>query len=159
MLNKLYLYAGLLVIAGLVYWRYNYVMSKNEQLEIDLANEKISHQRSVVLLEKERQNAADAALRAQQFYQDVEKDNAELEKLRACVANNTCGVRIAKGACPKLPSAGTNAGGTEAADAADRKQLEQDYFRLIESIKLTKSRYEWMQRELIARSHPQYCQP
>lgn len=159
MLNKLYLYAGLIAVAGLVYWRYDYVMSKNEQLEIDLANEKLSHQQSVALLEKERQNATEAALRAQQFYQDVEKDNAELEKLRDCVANNTCGVRIAKGACPKLPNSNANAGGAEAADAADRRELEENYFRLLEEIKLTKSRYEWMQRELIARSDPKYCQP
>lgn len=159
MLNKLYLYAGLIAIAGLVYWRYDYVMSENKRLADALANEQLAHKQTVAVLSKERQNAADAALLAQQFYQDVEKDNAELEKLRACVANNTCGVRIAKGACPKLPSAGTNAGGTEEADAADRKQLEQDYFRLIESIKLTKSRYEWMQRDLIARSDPGYCKP
>jgi len=159
MINKLYMYAGLIAIAGLVYWRYDYVMSENEQLEIDLANERLAHQQSVAVLTKERQNATEAALRAQQFYQDVEKDNAELEKLRACVANNTCGVRIAKGACPKLPSTGTDAGGTEAADAADRERFKQDYFRLVESIKLTKSRYEWMQRELIARSDPGYCKP
>lgn len=158
-MNKLYLYAGLIVIAGLVYWRYDYVMSENKRLADALANEQLAHKQTVAVLSKERQNAAEAALRAQQFYQDVEKDNVELEKLRACVANNTCGVRIAKGACPKLPSTGTNAGGAEAADAADRKQLEQDYFRLLESIKLTKSRYEWMQRELIARSDPGYCQP
>lgn len=159
MLNKLYLYAGLIAAAGLVYWRYDYVISENKRLADALDAEQKAHNQTEDVLTKERQNAAEAALRAQKFYQDVEKDNAELEKLRACVANNTCGVRIAKGACPKLPGAGTNAGGAEAADAADRKQLEQDYFRLIESIKLTKSRYEWMQRELIARSDPGYCKP
>jgi hypothetical protein len=158
-MNKLYLYAGLIAAAGLVYWRYDYVMSENERLADDLHNEQEAHKQTAKVLSKERQNATEAALLAQQFYQDVEKDNAELEKLRACVANNTCGVRIAKGACPKLPSTGTDAGGTEAADAADRKQLEQDYFRLFESIKLTKSRYEWMQRELISRSDPGYCKP
>ena len=157
MINKLYMYAALAAILGLIYWRYDYVLTQNERLSVGLASERAAHQQSVALLERERQNAAEAALRAQQFYQDVEKDNAELEKLRACVANNTCGVRIAKGACPKLPSPGANAGGTEAADAADRRQLEQYYFRLIESIRLTKSRYEWMQRELIARSDPGYC--
>lgn len=159
MINKLYLYAALALIVGLVYWRYDYVISKNEQLSVDLANEKQLHHTAVALLEKERQNATEAALRAQQFYSDVEKDNAELERLRACVANNTCGVRIAKGACPKLPSTSADAGGTEAANAADRAKFEQDYFSLLESIKITKSRYEWLQRELIARSDTGYCRP
>lgn len=159
MINKLYLYAGLIAIAGLVYWRYDYVMSENRRLGDDLANEKLAHQQAVAVLGKERQNATEAALRSKPFYQQVERNNAELERLRACVANNTCGVRIAKGACPKLPSAGTDARGTEATDAADRAIFEQDWLNLLESIKLTKSRYEWMQRELIARSNPKYCQP
>lgn len=159
MLNKLYLYAGLIAVAGLVYWRYDYVMSENRRLADALANEQLAHKQTVAVLSKERQNATEAALRAQQFYQDVEKDNAELEKLRACVANNTCGVRIAKGACPKLPHSSANAGGAETTDATDRREFEENYFRLLEEIKLTKSRYEWMQRELITRSDPKYCRP
>jgi hypothetical protein len=158
MISK-YLAGGALLAIVVLGLSLKIAMGEVKEAKRDLADEKLAHQHIVAVMDKERQNAAQAALRSQQFYQDVEKDNAELQKLRDCVANSTCGVRIAKGACPKLPSAGANAGGTEAADAADRERFEQDYFSLIESIKLTKSRYEWMQRELIARSDPEYCKP
>lgn len=158
MISK-YLAGGAVIAIVVLGLSLKIAMGEAKEAKRDLANEKLARQQAVAVLEKERQNAADAALRAQQFYQDVEKDNVELEKLRACVANNTCGVRIAKGACPKLPSAGTNAGGTEAADAADRAEFKENYFRLLESIRLAESRYQWCQRELIARSDPGYCKP
>lgn len=109
------------------------------------------------LITKERQNAAEVALRAQKFYEDKKNDQKELDDLRNCVANKSCGVRVVRGACPAMPSSTTAAGGVEAADAADRIQFEQDYISLVASIKETKRRYEWMQSELIARSHPDYC--
>lgn len=109
------------------------------------------------LIAKERKNAAEVALRAQKFYEDKQNDQKELDDLRNCVANKSCGVRVVRGACPAMPSSATAAGGVETADAADRRQFEQDYISLVASIKETRRLYEWMQAELIARSHPDYC--
>lgn len=160
MLNKLYLYAGLIAVAGLIYWRYDYVMSENEQLEIDLANEKLAHQQSVAVLTKERQNATEAALRAQQFYQDVEKDNAELEKLRACYADKSCWPRVRiKASCPAVPGTSSNAGASEEVTAELGADAGQDLFLLREQIKEITTGYLGLQRELIARSDPGYCKP
>jgi hypothetical protein len=111
------------------------------------------------LIAKERKNAAEVALRAQKFYEDKQNDQKELDDLRNCVANKSCGVRVVRGACPAMPGTNSTARGTEAADAADRRQFEQDYIGLVASIKETKRRYDWMQAELIARSAPDYCQP
>lgn len=152
-------YLAPVAIVGLLWWRYDYVTDQNAKLKADLsaANEIIVQ--SEALVAKERQNAAEVALRAQKFYEDKQNDQTELDSLRACVADKSCGVRVVKGACPVLPRASTDAGGAEANDAADRRQFEQDYFRLVGSIKETKRLYNWMQQELIARAKPDACQP
>lgn len=155
---KLYLAAGAAVLVAAAYWRYDYVMGRNANLETDLAAAKSSLEQSQAVITKERQNAAEVALRAQKFYEDKQHDQTELDNLRKCVADKSCGVRVVKGACPVLSGASSNTGGTEAADAADRRQFEQDYFSLVASIKETKRRYDWMQQELIARSKQDYCQ-
>lgn len=109
------------------------------------------------LIAKERQSAAEVALRAQKFYEDKQNDQKELDDLRNCVANKSCGVRVVRGACPTMPSSNASTGGAETTDAADRRQFEQDYISLVASIKETRRLYEWMQAEAMAREHPDYC--
>jgi len=150
-----YLAPVVLILAAL--WRYDYVTTQNVKLKADLSAANAQLEQSQAIITKERQNAAELALRAQKFYEDKQHDQTELDSLRACVADKSCGVRVVKGACPSMPRASSNTGGAEAADAADRKQFEQDYFDLLASIKETERRYEWMQAELIARSAPDYC--
>lgn len=144
------------VLTG-VAWHYQHLIKSNTKLESALELKQDELEQSQAIITKERQNAAEVTLRAQKFYEDKQHDQTELDSLRKCVADKSCGVRVAKGACPVLSGANSNAGGTEAADAADRRQFEQDYFSLVASIKETKRRYDWMQAELIARSHPDYC--
>lgn len=144
-----------LIIAGL--WRYDYITTQNERIKADLSAATAELEQSQAIITKERKNATEAALRAQKFYEEKLHDKTELESLRACVADKSCGVRVVRGACPHVPGSTPNAGGTEAADAADRRQFEQDYFALLESIKETRRLYNWMQRELISRSAPDYC--
>lgn len=144
------------VLAGFA-WHYQHLIKSNTKLESALELKQIELEQSQAIIDKERQNAAELALRAQKFYEDKQHDQTELDNLRKCVADKSCGVRVVKGACPVLSGTNSTTGGAEAADAADRKQFEQDYFSLVESIKETKRRYDWMQSELIARSHPDYC--
>lgn len=162
MLNKLYLYAciGAIVIVGLLWWRYDYVMSENKRLGDDLANEKLAHQQAVAVLAKERQNATEEALLAQQFYQDVEKDNAELEKLRSCYADKSCWPRVRiKASCPTVPNSSPNAGTPEEITAELGADAGQNLFLLRSQIKEITTGYLGCQRELIARSDPRYCRP
>lgn len=160
MLNKLYLYAGLIAAAGLVYWRYDYVMSENKRLGDALANEQLAHKQTVAVLSKERQNAAEAALRAQQFYQDVEKDNVELEKLRACYADKSCWPRVRiKTSCPAVSNSGSDTGASEEVTAELGADAGQNLLLLRSQIKEITTGYLALQRELIARSDPGYCQP
>lgn len=156
---KAYLAAGVIAILGLMYWRYDYVTTQNAKLKSDLSAASAQLEQSQAIINKERQNAAEVALRAQKFYEDKQHDQTELDNLRKCVADKSCGVRVVKGACPTMPRPNSTAGGAETTDAADRRQFEQDYISLVESIKETKSRYNWMQQELITRSHPDYCSP
>lgn len=154
---KFYLAAVAAVLIAAAYWRYDCVMDRNADLETDLAEAKSSLEQSQAIITKERQNAAEVALRAQKFYEAKQHDQTELDNLRKCVADKSCGVRVVRGACPAMPSSASASGGTEATYAADRRQFEQDYFSLVASIKETKRLYEWMQQELIARSKPDYC--
>lgn len=154
---KFYIAAGVVALLALAYWRYDYVTDQNTKLKADLSDTKARLEQSESILIKERQNAAEVALRAQKFYEDKANDDKELDSLRTCVANKSCGVRVVKGACLAMPSSTSATGGTEATDAADRKQFEQDYFSLVASIKETERRFNWMQQELIARSSPDYC--
>lgn len=144
-----------LIIAGL--WRYDYITTQNERIKADLSAVTAELEQSQAIITKERQNAAKSALLAEKAYEEKQHDKTELESLRACVADKSCGVRVVRGACPQVPGSSPNAGGAEAAHAADRAQFEQDYFALLESIKETRRLYNWMQQELIARSAPDYC--
>lgn len=152
-------YLAPVVLIAAALWRYDYVTTQNANLNRDLSNAKDALEQSENLLAKERQNAAEVALRAQKFYEDKQHDQNELDSLRKCVSDKSCGVRVVKGACPIMPATSSDTGGAEATYAADRIQFEQDYISLINSIKETKRLYNWMQQELIARSHPNYCQP
>ena len=150
-------YLAPVVLIAAALWRYDYVTTQNVKLKADLSAANAQLEQSQAIISKDRQNAAEVALRAQKFYEDKQHDQTELDSLRACVADKSCGVRVVKSACPVVPRTNSNTGGTEAADAADRRQFEQDYFNLLASIKETKRLYDWMQQELIARSAPDYC--
>lgn len=156
-MTRIYIAIGVLIVIGLGAWRYDYLVTSNSDLKRDLSAANANLEQSNSLLIKERQNAAKSALSAKKAYEEKQNDQIELDRLRKCVADKSCGVRVVRGACPAMPSSTATAGGIEATYAADRGKFEQDYFSLLESIKETKRRYDWMQAELIARSHPDYC--
>ena len=110
------------------------------------------------LLAKERQNAAEVALRAQEFYEQEARDNEELEKLRACHADKSCWPRVRiKTSCPSVSGTAASTGTSEEITAELGEDAGRTALRLRAEIKETKRLIEGLQQELIARSHPDYC--
>ena len=148
------------VVFGALWWRYDYVTTQNERLQSDLsaANEQLAQSQAIIA--KERQNAAEAALRAQKHFEQKVKDDEELQKLRACYADRSCWPRVRiKTTCPKLPSAATNAGALEESTAELGENAGHDLLLLRDQIKETNRLVAGLQSELMARSVPDYCQP
>ena len=137
-----------------LYWQ----VQASGELRAEIRQQRAEIGQQSALIEKERAELKKANDRANKSFEEKQNDKAELDRLRSCVANKSCGVRVVKGACP-MPSAATATEGADAAYASDRRQFEQDYLNLIESQKEARRLYNWMQSELIARSSPDYCQP
>ena len=76
-----YLAPVVLIIAGL--WRYDYITAQNERIKADLRAVTAELEQSQAIITKERQNATEAALRAQKFYEEKLHDKTELVSLRA----------------------------------------------------------------------------
>lgn len=147
------------VVVGLLWWRYDYVTSQNERLKADLSAAKEELEQSQAIIAKERQNAAEVALRAQKLYEKEAKDNEELEKLRACYADKSCWPRVRiKASCPAVPGSASNAGASEEVTAELGEDAGRTALRLRAEIKETARLIEALQAELIARSSPGYCQ-
>lgn len=110
------------------------------------------------LIAKERQNAAEVALRAQKFYEQEAKDNEELEKLRACYADKSCWPRVrVKTSCPSVSNSSANAGASEESTAELGEDAGRNILRLRAEIKETMRLVDGLQAELIARSSQNYC--
>lgn len=159
---KMYLtvlkYLAPVALIGLLWWRYDYITTQNERLQSDLSAAKEKLEQSQAVITKERQNAAEVALRAQKFYEQEAKDNEELEKLRACYADNSCWPRVRiKTSCPSVPGSTTNAGTSEEVTAELGEDAGRNILRLRAEIKETMRLVHGLQAELIARSSQNYC--
>jgi len=153
-------YLAPVVIVGLLWWRYDYITMQNEQLQSDLSKANEQLEQSQAIIEKERQNAAEVALRAQKFYEQEAKDNEELEKLRACHADKSCWPRVRiKASCPAVSGANTSTGTSEEVTAELGEDAGRTALRLRAEIKETMRLVDGLQQELIARSAPDYCKP
>ncbi len=148
----------LVVLVGLLWWRYDYIATQNERLKIDLSAANAQIEQSQATIIKERQNAAEVALRAQKFYEQEAKDNEELEKWRACYADKSCWPRVrVKTSCPSVPNSSTNAGASEESTAELGEDAGRNILRLRAEIKQTMRLVDGLQAELIARSSQNYC--
>lgn len=149
---RLYIAAGLIAAAGLAYWRYDYVVTQNNELKTQL--ESIGG-----VLDAERKLAQDYANRALARQIEAQKKDEELEKLHNCIADKSCVPRVhIKSACPAVSSAAASAAGSNAA-AAELAEIDgQDYLNLIEAQKKALWMINGLQAEVAARSHPDFCQ-
>lgn len=157
------LYAALALIAALsLCWRrYDSVVNERDTLRNDLAVSQQNYESEKALNKTERLNAQAANERALANQVKADEVTNKVNDLRKCIDAGTCGVRWAYQACPKLPSSDTYADqpAIVKADAGRRREFEQNYFNLLESIRLTRVDYEDMQNELKIRADPKYCQP
>lgn len=157
-MTRIYIAIGALIVIGLGAWRYDYLVTSNSDLKRDLSSANASLEQSESLLIKERQNAAEVALRAQKFYEQEARDNEELEKLRACHADKSCWPRVRiKTSCPSVSGATASTGTSEEITAELGEDAGRTALRLRAEIKETRRLIEGLQAELIARSHPDYC--
>lgn len=157
---RLYLAIGAIAVLGALAWHYNHLISSNKQLRTDLSARTAELEQSQALIVKERQNAAETALRAQKYFEQRAKDDEELEKLRACYADKSCWPRVRiKTACPAVSGASTNAGTFEESTAELGEDAGRNLLLLRSQIKEITTTYQALQNELAARSKPDYCQP
>ena len=152
-------YIAPVVVVGALWWRYDYVTTQNERLQSDLSETTKQLAQSQAIIAKERQTAAEAAIRAQKFYEQEAKDNEELQKLRACYADRSCWPRVRiKTNCPSVSGAAPNAGTSEETSAELGENAGRTLLLLREQIKETNRIVAGLQAELMARSEPDYCQ-
>lgn len=149
---RLYIAAAIVAALGLAYWRYDYVVNQNKQLKTQL--ESVGG-----ILERERLNAQESANLALARQIEAQKNDQELEKLHACIADKSCIPRVrVKATCP-VPGTTTSATGSNAASAGFAEIDGQDYYRLIEAQKKALWMIAGLQAEVAARSNPDFCQP
>lgn len=151
--------AAFAIAAGLV-WHYNHLIGANKQLRIDLSSKQAELEQSQDLIVKERQIAAEVALRAQNYYEQRAKDDEELEKLRTCYADKSCWPRVrVKTSCPAVSGSATSPGTPEESTAELGENAGRDLLRLRAEIKEMTTGYLALQAELTARAAHDYCQP
>jgi len=134
-------------------------VQKNGELSVKLDLKDAQIKSGEELIAKERKLITEANDREQQTAKEHEAKYAEFKKLTDCINNRTCGV-VVRNYCPStVPSSTASGSRVTETNAPDTRQLEQDYLHLIEQLGIVEVNYVAMQRELIARSHPDYCQP
>ena len=114
------------------------------------------------LIKKERALASDAASREQKTADDLKVKENEFKKLRDCFDAGKCVVKLRnspKETANSVPSTASSGSETSSSNAEYTRRLEQDYLRLTETIGLVEVNYAALQRELIARSDVNFCNP
>ena len=102
MLTKLYITLGVLVLIGALWWKYDNMVTT-------IANQKTAIASSDATIVNLKTSIADAEKRAKEsndrlndHLTRVKAAEDETERLRNCVADGTCGLRI-KSSCPRVP--------------------------------------------------------
>jgi len=134
-------------------------VQKNGELGVEIEAKAAEIKAGEELIAKERTNAQDAANRSLARIIDEENRDAELKKLRACVSAGTCGVRMRYQTCPTLPSSTTTGSGTSAGSSQSERDFQSWYFDNIALMNKYEVRIKALEKEVIARSRPDYCQP
>jgi type II secretory pathway component PulJ len=134
-------------------------VQKNGELSVEIEAKEAKIKSGEELIAKERKLITEANYREQQTAKEHEEKYAEFKKLTDCINNRTCGVVVRNYCHNTVPSSTASGSRTSETNAPDTRQLEQDYLHLIKQLGIAEVNYAAMQRELIARANPEYCQP
>lgn len=147
-------------IAFAMHYDYLREESDRKDAEITRLDEVLANKDSLV--KKERSLADDAAKREQKTADDLRVKDDEIKKLRDCFDAGKCVLRMRNSPTEnnsKLPNTASSGSEPARANAEYTRALEQNYIRLTEVIGLVEVNYAALQRELIARSDKDYCNP
>ena len=147
-------------IAFAMHYDYLREESDRKDAEITRLDEVLANKDSLV--NKERPLADDAAKREQKTADDLRVKDDEIKKLRDCFDAGKCVLRMRNSPTEnnsKLPNTASSGSEPARANAEYTRALEQNYIRLTEVIGLVEVNYAALQRELIARSDKDYCNP
>jgi len=154
--------AALLVAFIAFAMHYDHLKERAEKQEEKIAEQAGEIEAKSNLIKKERSLADDAANREQKTADDLKVKDDELKKLRDCFDAGKCTLRMRNSpektgnGVPNTASGRPEPAGT---DAEYTRRLEQNYLRLTDTVKLVEVRYAALQRELIARSDKDFCNP
>lgn len=141
---------------------YDHLKEKVELQEGKIAEQVGEIESKDNLIKKERAMANDAASREQKTADDLKVKQDEFKKLRDCFDAGKCVVKLrnsTKETANSVPNTSSSGSETSSENAEYTRRLEQDYIRLTETIGLVEVNYAALQRELIARSDRDYCNP
>ena len=149
---KFYLCAAIIAAAAIAGWHYSSTIDENKRLKQEA---KQSH----AIIEKERQQAQDAANRALALSIEESQNEKEYKRLSECVANKSCGYVLRFKSCPSMP--GSASGESESSKAS--AELEREFQRWSNDhaylIRQYETRVKALTEELKVRASPDYCQP
>jgi hypothetical protein len=149
---KFYVGLGVVVAVAALFWRLDHLTTENQRLRTNVELAQWAASESNRLLEVERKELAAANTRRAEHLAKIEEVERENQKYQSCVAAGTCGVRIVRATCPKVPRPTTGATGAgEGAPELDAA-LQQDILNLRAGIRRLEADFNWCQRELIERS-------
>lgn len=159
---RLYLAIGFIASIGLAWWRYDYIVSdrdaqkqRADSVTVDLANVNAK-------LATERQNAADADLRAKQRQSEKEVLQREYDQKLKCINDGNCVVKLRWGSslCPKarqVHSTESISSGFNEKPSADERDFARWVADLENAIDDNHQQIIGLQNELEIRSKPDYC--
>ena len=139
---------GLLFAAAL--WRLDHVTSERDTA-IDLAKQgaaAVASLRGTIALQRDL--ASDQAAIETTYLEEKQRAEDYAESLRRCLADGTCGLRVAA-TCPGLPMGGaaTAAGGSDAGAPRLTAAAERAYPALVAGLKRQRAQILGLQEQLI----------
>jgi len=161
-MNRLYAAAALVaIVAGLWLYHSSVVKERDAQkLRADVAEQSLGQEKE--LTKKQNEALAEANVRANKHLQANQEIENETKKLRACIADKSCGVvvrfkTVYVPATPGLPATPTepNANGSTCGYGSD---FEEWYINLLDGIKHNRQQVIALQDELLATRKPGYCE-
>lgn len=156
-------FAGIALVSFIAFaMHYDHLKEKASKQEDKIAEQAGEIESKDNLIKKERSLAEDADKREQKTADDLKVKEDELKKLRDCFDAGKCVLRMRNS--PEktgngLPNTSSSRPIPAGTDAEYTRTLEQNYLRLTEVIGLVEVNYAALQRELIARSDKDYCNP